>query len=283
MPASIECVCLFAQFLSHSFKAVTSIQNYISGVRTLHALLDVPFPGTDNIELKLTLKELKRLKPHTIRQAAPLSPQILHRVHGLLDLTAPFDATLWALLLLAFFTLSRKSNLVATGQKTFDKNRQVCRSDVLIGEKGLLVQFRWSKTNQFGSRVLLVPVLAIPGSVLCPLEAYSNMLRLIPAKGDGPAFVLHVKGALVPVTYQVLQKFIKKCVAKLGLEPGLFSSHSLRRAWASWALRSQVPGELIQTHGDWSNQAYLRYLEFSLTERCEVAQKMSAEIRREGL
>ena len=120
VPASIECVCPFAQFLSRSFKAVTSIQNYISGVRTLHALLDVPFPGTDNIELKLTLKGLKRLKPHTIRQAAPLSPQILRRVHGLLDLTAPFDTTLWALLLLAFFTLSRKSNLVVTGQKAFD-------------------------------------------------------------------------------------------------------------------------------------------------------------------
>ena len=204
VPASIECVCLFAQFLSRSFKAVTSIQNYINGVHTLYALLDVPFPRTDNIELKLTVKGLKRLKPHTIRQAAPLSTQILHRVHGLLDLTAPFDATLWALLLLAFFTLSRKSNLVVTGQKAFDKNRQVWRSDVLIGERGLLVQFRWSKTNQFGSRVLLVPVLAIPGSVLCPLETYNYMLRLIPAKGDGPAFVLPVKGALVPVTYQVL-------------------------------------------------------------------------------
>ena len=122
---------------------------------------------------------------------------------------------------------------MVTGQKAFDKNRQLCHSDVLIGEKGLLVQFRRSKTNQFGNRMLLVPVLAIPGSVLCPLEAYSNMLRLITAKGDGPAFVLPVKETLVPVTYQVLQKFIKKCVAKLRLDPGLFSSHSLQRAGAS--------------------------------------------------
>ena len=58
VPASIECVCLFAQFLSCSLKAITSIQIYISGVCTLHALLDEPFPGTDNIELKLTLKGL---------------------------------------------------------------------------------------------------------------------------------------------------------------------------------------------------------------------------------
>ena len=210
VPATIECICLFAQFLSCSFKAVTSIQNYISGVRTLHALLEVPFPGTDNIELKLTLRGLKRLKPHAVRQAVPLSPHILCKVHGLLDLASPFDATLWALLLTAFFTLSRKSNLVVAGNRAFDKSRQLCRSDVLIGDKGLMVQFRWSKTNQFGNRVLLVPVLAIPGSVLCPLEAYINMLQLTPTEVDGSAFVLPVKGMLVPVSYQVLQSFIKK-------------------------------------------------------------------------
>ena len=115
------------------------------------------------------------------------------------------------------------------------------------------------------------------------LETYINMLRLMPTEVDGPAFVLPVKERLVPMSYQVLQNFIKKYVAKLGLDPGLFSPHSLRRAGASWAFRSQVQGELIQTHGDWSRQAYLRYLEFSLTERCEVAQKMSAEIRKEGI
>ena len=150
VPATIECVCLFAQFFSRTFKAVTSIQNYISGVRTLHALLEAPFHSADNIELKLTLRGLKRSKPHAVRQAAPLSPHILCKVHSLLDLTTPFDATLWALLLVAFFTLSRKSNLVVTGKKAFDRRRQLCRFDVLIGEKGLLVQFRWSKTNQFG-------------------------------------------------------------------------------------------------------------------------------------
>ena len=102
VPAMIECVCLFAQFLSRSSKAVPSIQNYISGVRMLHALLDVPLPGTDNIELKLPLKGLKQLKPHANRQAAPLSPNILCRILGLLDLSAPFDATLWVILSLAF-------------------------------------------------------------------------------------------------------------------------------------------------------------------------------------
>ena len=101
--------------------------------------------------------------------------------------------------------------------------------------------------------------------------------------GSDPAFGVNVDSTYHPVTYQMLQRFIKTSVAQLGLDPRLFSSHSLRRAGASWAFRAWVPGELIKTQGDWASQAYLRYLEFSLTEICQVAQRMRLEIQKEGL
>ena len=169
--------------------------------------------------------------------------------------------------------MSRKSNLVATGD--FDIRKQLCRGDVLVGQKGLLIRFRWSKTNQFGKRRHLVPVCAIPGSVLCPVAAYRQMLRLCPGGDMDPAFLLKVSGKVQPVSYSLLQAMIKRGVSRLGLDPNMFSSHSLRRAGASWAFQSGVPGELIQTHGDWTSQAYLRYLELSMTEKMQVAQRMS--------
>ena len=49
----------------------------------------------------------------------------------------------------------------------------LCSSDILAGKKGLVVQFQWSKTNQFSSRVLL----AMPYSPLCPLEAYKKHMN----------------------------------------------------------------------------------------------------------
>ena len=36
LPTSTETLQLYAQFLSRSFKSVQSIQNYISGVKTIH-------------------------------------------------------------------------------------------------------------------------------------------------------------------------------------------------------------------------------------------------------
>lgn len=280
LPASVECLCLYAQFLSRTLKAVDSIRNYLSGVGTLHTLCDIPYMGKDNVELKLLLRGLARKKPHMPRQAAPLSPNILVRLLQFLDLDTYLDCTMWSLLLLAFFTMSRKSNLVVTGSQKFNPEKQLCRSDVAVGTNGLLVTFRWSKTNQFGGRTHVVPILAIPGSALCPVKAYKDMLIKFPGEPNDPAFFLKGTAANIkkPVTYCLLQKFIKTGVAKLGLDPGAFSSHSLRRAGASWAFHSQVPSELIKSHGDWASMAYLRYLDFSLAERMQVAERMSEEV-----
>ena len=281
LPASIECICLYAQFLSRTFKAVQSIQNYISGVRTLHSLVEIEYIAKDSIDLRLTLRGLKRVKGHKPRQAAPLSPHILRKMYAQLEFAKPVDVVMWALLLVGFFTMSRKSNLVTTGREKFNPKRQLSRSDILVGSKGLVVIFRWSKTNQFCDRVHMVPIVAIPGSVLCPVSAYKRMLETLPGHDALPAFFIRVGGVPRPVTYYLLQDFIKKGVTKLGLEPKLFSSHSLRRAGATWAFRSEVPGELIKSHGDWASECYLRYLDFSTEERLRVAQKMSRAIRKE--
>lgn len=271
-------MCLYAQFLSRSFKAVDSIRNYISGVRTLHSLLGLPFQAKDSIELKLTLKGLERLQPHKVKQAAPLSPQVMSEMHKLLDWGDTMHITMWALVLIGFFTLSRKSNLVVTGNQKFDSTKQLCRGDVSVGSKGMLVRLRWSKTNQLCKKVLEIPLLRIKGSMLCPLKAYTRMIKKIPGTNDDPAFCVPIKKGNRAVTYWELQNFIKCNVKRMGLDPTQYSSHSMRRAGATWAFQAKVPSELIKLQGDWASDAYLRYIECSTEQRMLVAQEMVARI-----
>ena len=74
--------------------------------------------------------------------------------------------------LFAFFLFARKSNLVPNSKKEFKSGKFLRREDVYFQDDILLVIMRWSKTNQFGQRVLKIPLLRIPGSVLCPVTAY---------------------------------------------------------------------------------------------------------------
>ena len=264
---------MYAQFLSVTFKATSSIKNYLAGVKTLHTLTDTDVSMFQATELKLTTRGLARLKPHCPKSAAPITPHILLAIYASLDLSDTKQLVFWALFLLAFFTFARKSNLVSSGKS----QKQICRRDILVGASGLAVIFNWSKTIQFGQRRLIVPVVSVPQSPLCPVHAIRKMYRRVPAPKDGPAFVLPGlgSGALSPVTYSQYQSFLRKVISRIGLNPLDYSSHSFRRGGATWAFRSQVPGELIKVHGDWASDAYLKYLDFSLEQRMQVAQTMS--------
>ncbi len=42
----------------------------------------------------------------------------------------------------------------------------------------------------------------------------------------------------------------------VGQDPVIFSSHSFRRGGVTWTFISEVPGEQVKVHGDWTSDAY---------------------------
>ena len=82
LSVQVKTLCLYAQFLSRSFKSV----NYLSAVKTLHSLLDLSYPDLDLMQLKLLLRGLARSKQHVPKQASPITPKIVHvHVYGICD------------------------------------------------------------------------------------------------------------------------------------------------------------------------------------------------------
>ena len=247
IPTTYEILCLFGQFLGRSFKSVESVKNYISGVKTMHYMLDIKFPIDNRVQLDLMLKGMARKSPHLPNRVLPITPQILNDMLKFLNLEKPEDATFWCCILFMFFLMARKSNMVPVSVKDFDPDKQLQRQDIVVFNGVLVVLIKWSKTNQFGSRLLKVPLVSIPGSDLCPVKAYSNMAELVPAHHSQPAFLCKtLKEKLVPLTYGQLQEKIKWSIAKTGRDANLYSSHSLRRGGCTWAFKAGVPSNLIQ-------------------------------------
>jgi hypothetical protein len=269
LPASVNTVALFAQMLCRSCKSVNTVRNYVSGVKLLHILLEQSCIGFDNVNLKLALKGMTSRKGYKSTQALPITKELLLNIYNLLNFS---DVVFWSLFLMAFFTLSRKSNLVVTVENEIVKC--LTTSDVLMGENSLLVVFRWSKTNQFGSRVHKVPLTRLVGSQLCPVTAYKLMCARLPVHPDRPAFCMIKGSRIAPVTYDDLQKFLRKQVGKLGLNPSRYSSHSFRRGATSLAFRSGVNVNLIQALGDWSSDAYKSYVTIGLQDKIRAVNLM---------
>jgi hypothetical protein len=178
-------------------------------------------------------------------------------------------------LLFAFFLMSRKSNLVPDSVHSFDDKKQLTRGKVFINKGVAIVAFEWTKTIQSGERRLKIPLVNIPGSVLCPVNEYTRMCRVIPAPDDSPAFVLRKHYRLVHVTYPQCLSKLRYIINKTGRVSELYSSHSFRRSGATFAFRSHIPSKLIQSHGDWASDAYKVYLEFSFADNISVARDMA--------
>ena len=141
-----------------------------------------------------------------------------------------------------FFLMARKSNFIPTAVKSFDPSKQLIRKDIQVSEDMLVVNIKWSKTRQF-DHSHQVPILATPGSCLCPVTAYKNMISKVAASQSDPAFCVFSgskKATLVPLIYSQFQTKFRDLIARTGRDKSSFSTHSLHRGGCSWAFKSKV-------------------------------------------
>ena len=178
-------------------------------------------------------------------------------------------------MLIGFFTFARRSNLVPSSAAAFDPKKQLQRADIIAGSDRMFVIFKWSKTIQFGERALVMPLVALPNTKICPLAAYERLVRSSPGSPNDPAFATLRRGKLVAISQGKLQETIKSLVKKIDGDPTNFSSHSLRRGGASWASRCGCSADQIKLFGDWHSDCYEIYIENSLEQRTVVASKMA--------
>ena len=135
-----------------------TVVSYLSGVKTLHKLVGADWSAFHAVSLKLTLRGLRKTNDPIPRQAAPLTPAILEEIYDKLDMGTHEDALFWGVLILAFFLLFRKSNLIPDTKNGFDVKKQLTWGDLKFFPDRVECKIRWMKTNQFRDEELIFPL-----------------------------------------------------------------------------------------------------------------------------
>lgn len=276
LPCSMDTILLYMQFLSRTFKSVTSIENYVSGVKMLHYFNNQAFPDLKNqFQYRLLIKGLNKINLHTVKQALPITPEILIQIFNIMDFNSESESVFWCLLLTAVLIFARIGNILPKSQKAINVNKHLLARDIITNEVGLIVFLKHSKTNQAAKKIVTIPISSKPGSPLDPLSAYNHMksfqTHVSPAT---PAFSYKSKDKVVSFTTSKFTKVLRNKLNTLGYNEHLYSNHSVRRGGCSWSFRAGVPSELIKLQGQWSSSCYLRYLEFSTETKLSITQKM---------
>ncbi len=267
---SVDTMCAYVEFLARQFTSPASIRNYISGVRLLHKYLDVHAPALAAFELHLLLRALDITLMHRPLRRLPLELHHLQAMCGLCTAAGPSGLVIKTALLVGFFGFLRQSNLVPPSAATFDRLRHTCRGDVFFAPPGMLILLKWTKTHQSGDNAVLIPLPMILDSPLCPVTATRLMMTTLPAGRDQSLFLLpaagqgHVitptAGALPPLTLPALREAFTVLLTAIGLNPDVYSLHSLRRGGASASYQAGVDAVHIQKHGTWRSDAFWNYI-----------------------
>ena len=200
VPAAAHVVALYCQFLSQSLTPQL-ICNYLSGVKLLHLMAGFDFPFLQSYEVRLTLKGIQRLVKHTPNRGPPITPDILYKLVSVIDLEDGKEVTFMCAFLFTFFLFARISNIIPLSASRFDRVQHLCRGDIFDCQVGLLVLFKWSKTNQFGDRRLMLPLVRLDNSPICPVALFLHMCSFYPAPPSAPhSLILQLGVGLFPCT-----------------------------------------------------------------------------------
>lgn len=219
LPASDDTVWLYVTFMlvERNNKSFTATR-HVSSILYHHRVANLPVPDIDKV--RSLLADVRRARRERYEGKRALTPRDLGRILKSCDVGTNVGLRDRAMLVLGFATSMRRSELVGLDLSdiTFEEN------------KGLVVLLRRSKTDQAGRGRLIA---VWPGSN--PATDPVVILRSwIDRRGNwaGPLFTncggfgdRIRRGRL---DGEVVNKALKRCLVRIGLDPLQYGAHSLR-------------------------------------------------------
>ena len=186
----------------------------------------------------------------------PIIPSLLHHLYILTSSLGPLDPSVKLCLTFGFFAMLRQSNLAPPSAITFEPTRHTYRDDIFTAPPSLLIPVRWIKTHQSIGKALVLPIPGVPSHPAEPVAAYHQLFTSSPTtSSDQPLLTYNTQCCSTTVTVSMLSRALSVLLDALGLDPVLFSFHSLwrggpqqptGRAWTTST--SSVSDRGIATH-----------------------------------
>lgn len=239
MPATVETVLAF--FADQITKKYSTISRFCVSIKRFHIENGYPSP-TDTKDVKDLLKGIRRENGISCDAATPILYDTLRKMFDNCERSIRGRRN-QAILLIGWFAALRRSEIVALDV-----------SDLSFLPEGLAIKLRRSKTDQEGAgETVFIP--RSPKQIdICAatfLEKYHELLFL---DQKGPLFrrvrrnnhqMFYDWGNSSRLSEQTITDIVKDAARSIGLNPLEYSSHSLRRGFATQCGRLGIPERFI--------------------------------------
>ena len=216
LPATPDSVTLYTVWLllRKNRKTATAIQ-HLSAIAHHHRAAKLASPVTK--AARNVIVGVRRKHRERVKRAAALDPDSLLRVARFCPSATNLGIRDRALVVLGFASSMRRSELA-----------QLQLSDVRFHHEGLAVMIQFSKTDQDG-RGRQVAVWAEKRPATDPVRVLKAWLE---RRGTAPgALFLRIRGDVIQtrgITPTSINLAVKRAIIRAGLDPKIYSAHSLR-------------------------------------------------------
>ena len=266
-PCGSTQVCMYMTFLARRL-CYSSIRQYLSGLNNHLRELGCEAIDYKDHKVKSCMTGIRRSLGDAPRQAPPLLPKHLLSVFAVMR-DSPGHVCVRAAMLVSFRALLRKAHVT-------ESDCTLERRDFRFYRWGMMLTIRRSKTIQFRERVHRVPVAYVEETRLCAVTWVREHFRQAPAPGSSGAFRMPRGRGSTVLTYAYYMAAIKCLTERAVMEPGQFSTHSLRRGGATFLRMCGASIQEIKERGDWRSDAVYEYLQASLLERLTLDMRVAA-------
>ena len=251
-------VLQYAALLFSSMRAPGSVKNALSGAKAWVVEVGGEAAPFSSAALKRLRRGGDRGLFHTASQAPPLRPRHLLALVQFLTSLGPSTLMPVAALLVGYFSFLRQSNLLSPSGTGWGGPHTLRRKDIQPHVLGLSLTIHSSKTISSPQEAVELIVPSVPGSPICPVEAWRKAAAAFPAPDSAPAFLADT---ITPLDSVTLTKMLRLSLAVINIPgPGLYTLHSLRRGAALACHQLGVALPAIQAQGTWESQAVYSYV-----------------------
>ena len=274
-PATSWRLCQYAIYLAREEKVPETIQNYVSTIRMLHQVNNLHIDDTHHIHLTKINEALKKDCKKPVRQASPMTHEILRQLFPDVNFACELEAVAWVSLLVGFSLVLRVSNLGPPSHNKFNRDMNLVRHDLQSYQERLTLNIRWAKNIQHRNRHMVCPLIPAKDPRICPECWVCRMIKLIPAHQDELFFLVRDKGTRLALSSPQISRLLKKWCKAAGLDATKYMPNCLRRGGLTWAHQANLSGETLQILGGWVSHAYKRYIEHDFDSRIESGKRMA--------
>ena len=197
-------------------------------IKRFHEIAGIQFPVSLHL-LKLEMMSIKRELAGLTKKAVPVTARLLTEIYRHVNLQSDQELVCYVALLVGFYLFLRQSNLAPDTCTTFNHKEQLTREDVWTTGKLILVNIKWSKTNQYRQRELILPLIPARNKVICPVFRLKVLYKFLTKDVKSPLLSYARQGKIWPITTELLARNYKECFKKTGTDPDGFTLHGLRR------------------------------------------------------